>query len=180
MSWAACANICVPYSTKLDLRIPAGPAARSLEAGLIGAARTKVPQSAAAAGVELVSANVAASGADAALILRLKSKDTPFETPDLFVEGLDKGSPGRPEVALSQAGHTARLTVPIRDADAAGIAGKQLTMTLVDGARTAEFRATPLPAAPTRGASRLFRSSRSPCSAALCSMPCRASCRCCR
>ena len=26
VSWAACANICVPYSTKLDLRLPAGPA----------------------------------------------------------------------------------------------------------------------------------------------------------
>lgn len=156
VSWAACANICVPYSTKFDLRLPAGPAMPSPQAGLIGEARAKVPQSAAAAGVQLVAANVAGTGADARLILQLHSEDTPFETPDLFVEGLDKGSPGRPEVAVSQAGHMARLTVPIRDADAAAIAGKQLTLTLVDGPRAAEFTATPSPAAPAADASRLL------------------------
>src|SRR5271166_4283077 len=155
VSWAACANICVPFSTKLDLRLPAGPATPSPEAGLIGEARAKVPQSVAAAGVELVAANVAARGADAALTLRLRSKDAPFEAPDLFVEGLDKGSPGRPEVALSQAGHMARLTVPIRDAAAASVTGKKLTLTLVDGTRAAEFTTSALPAAPTANASRL-------------------------
>ena len=156
VSWAACANICVPYSTKLDLRLPAGPAAPAPEAGLIGEARARVPQPAAVAGVELVAANVAARGADAALTLRLRSEDIPFKTPDLFVEGLDKGSPGRPEVALSQARHMARLTVPIRDAAAAGIVGKQLTLTLVDGPRAVEFTATPSPASPAADASRLL------------------------
>ncbi len=156
VSWAACANICVPYSTKLDLRLPAGPAAPAPEAGLIGEARARVPQPAAVAGVELVAANVAARGADAALSLRLRSKDIPFKTPDLFVEGLDKGSPGRPDIALSQARHMARLTVPIRDAAAAAIAGKRLSLTLVDGRRAAEFTATPSPAAPAANASRLL------------------------
>ena len=156
VSWAACANICVPYSTKLDLRLPAGPAAPAPEAGLIGEARARVPQPAAVAGVELVAANVAARGADAALTLRLRSEDIPFKTPDLFVEGLDKGSPGRPEVALSQARHMARLTVPIRDAAAAGIVGKHLTLTLIDGPRAVEFTATPSPASPAAGASRLL------------------------
>ena len=108
------------------------------------------------AGVELVAANVAVKGADAALTLRLRSKDIPFKTPDLFVEGLDKGSPGRPEVALSQARHMARLTVPIRDAAAAGIVGKRLSLTLVDGPRAVEFTATPSPAAPATDASRLL------------------------
>ncbi len=156
VTWAACANICVPYSSKLDLRLPAGPAAPSAEAGLIAAARARVPQPLAAAGIDLVSANAFGKGADTALVVRLRSRGAAFEAPDLFVEGLDKGSPGRPEAALSQSGHLARLIVPIRDADAAGIAGKKLTLTLVDGARAAEFIATPQPGAPAGAAERLL------------------------
>jgi len=156
VSWAACANICVPYSTKLDLRLSAGPAAPSAEAGLIVAARAEVPQPLAAAGVDLVSANAVGNGADTALKVRLRSRAAAFETPDLFVEGLDKGSPGRPEAALSQAGRTVRLTVPIREADAAAVVGKKLTLTLVDGTRAVEFSTTPLPGAPAGEAARLL------------------------
>ena len=156
VSWAACANICVPYSTKLDLRLPAGPASPSAEAGLIAAARARVPQSLAAAGIDLVSVNAGGKGADTALTVRLHSRGAAFVAPDLFVEGLDRGSPGRPEVALSQAGHIASLTVPIREADTAGIFGKKLTLTLVDGTRAAEFSATPLPGAPPGADARLL------------------------
>jgi suppressor for copper-sensitivity B len=143
MNWAACANICVPYSTKLDLALPAGPAALSPEARLIAAANSRVPRPLAAAGIELLSADVVGSGADTALAVRVHSSGAAFAAPDLFVEGLDKGSPGRPEAALSQSGHLVRLTVPIRDAKAADLVGKKLTLTLVDGPRAAEFAATP-------------------------------------
>jgi suppressor for copper-sensitivity B len=156
VSWAACANICVPYSTKLELRLPAGPAVPSAEAGSIADARARVPQPLAAAGIDLVSADVAGNGAATALVVELRSRGTAFEAPDLFVEGLDKGSPGRPEAALSQSGHFARLRVPIRDAGAADLIGKKLTLTLVDRARAAEFTATPQPGSPAGDPSRLW------------------------
>jgi suppressor for copper-sensitivity B len=156
VSWAACANICVPYSAKLDLPMPSGPATPSAEAGLIDKARAQVPRSLAAAGIDLVSAEAAGNGADTVLTVRLDSRDKAFAAPDLFVEGLAKGSPGRPEVALSQSAHIARITVPIREADIASVIGKKLTLTLVDDARAAEFTVTPFPAAAAGVSERLL------------------------
>ena len=156
VSWAACANICVPYSAKLDLLLPAGLATPSAEAGLIDEARAQVPRSLAAAGIDLVSAEAAGDGADTVLTVRLDSRDQAFAAPDLFVEDLAKGSPGRPEVALSQSAHMARITVPIREADTAGVIGKKLILTLVDGARAAEFTVTPLLTPAASGSERLL------------------------
>lgn len=156
VSWAACANICVPYSAKLDLPMPSGPAMPSAEAGLIDKARAQVPRSLAAAGIDLVSAEAAGNGADTVLTVHLDSRDQAFAAPDLFVEGLAKGSPGRPEVALSQSAHIARITMPIREADIAGVIGKKLTLTLVDDARAAEFTVTPSPAAAAGVSERLL------------------------
>jgi suppressor for copper-sensitivity B len=144
VDYAACAQICVPYSARLDLTLPGGAASPAPQSALIAAARAEVPQGPAAAGIELVSADAIGHGRDASLVVRLTSPDTAFQGPDLFIEGLAKGSPGRPEVELSDQGHAARLRVPIRDPGAAGIAGRPLTLTFVDGARTAEFAATPL------------------------------------
>jgi suppressor for copper-sensitivity B len=143
VSWAACANICVPYSANFELRLPAGPGVPAAEAPLIARAQARVPRPLAAAGIDLVSADVAGSGSRALLKLRFDSREVAFSAPDLFVEGLDKGSPGRPGTVLSRSGHALLLTVPIRGADAAAIAGKRLTFTLVDGARSAEFAAAP-------------------------------------
>jgi suppressor for copper-sensitivity B len=145
LDYAACSQICVPYSAKFALELPAGAASPSPQAPLIAAALARVPQSLAASGIELLSADAEGSGHDLSLLVRLRSSKAAFRAPDLFVEGLPDGSPGRPEVELSDAGREARLVVPIRDATA-GIAGKRLTLTLVDGARAAEFSATPLPA----------------------------------
>jgi suppressor for copper-sensitivity B len=156
VNWAACANICVPYSSKLDLTLPAGPVTPSREAGRIAEASAKVPQPLAGAAIDLVSAIAVGDRTDAALTVQLRSRGSAFDAPDLFVEGLSKGSPGRPEAALSQSGHLARLTVPIRDADASSIVGKKLTLTLVDGPRAAEFAATPRPGALAGGATRLL------------------------
>ncbi len=150
VDYAACANICVPYSAKLELSLPAGAATPAPQAALIAAAVARVPQSLGAAGIGLISAGVAGGGRDASLAVKLRAIGAAFQTPDLFVEGLAKGSPGRPEVELSQSGHSARLTVPIHDTDAPDIAGTKLILTLVDGARAVEFSATPI-SEPVRG-----------------------------
>ena len=156
VAYAACAQICVPYTAKFALTLPAGPAVQAPEAGLIAAAQRRVPQSLAAAGFQLLSVDTAGNGHDASLVVRLRASGAPFHAPDLFVEGLTDGAPGRPEIALMASGHLARLTVPVRDAGSTGIAGKRLTLTLVDGARAAEFTATPQPAAPPGTAATLL------------------------
>ncbi len=155
VDYAACADICVPYSAKFALRLPAGPAAPAPEAPSIAAALTRVPQGLTAEGVELLSATADGAGDEGLLTIRLRAEGAPFRSPDLFVEGLAEGSAGRPAVELSEAGRRAQLTVPLRGMTAAGVTGKSLTLTLVDGARAAQFAAAPQ-AAPAAGPARLL------------------------
>jgi suppressor for copper-sensitivity B len=143
VDYAACADICVPFSARFDLVLPAGSAVPAPEAPLIAAARARVPKSLGAEALELRSARVEAAGHDAVLNIRLRATARPFRSPDIFVEGLPDGSPGKPEVALSDGGGSARLTVPLRGTTAASVAGKRLTLTFVDGARAAQFAAVP-------------------------------------
>jgi suppressor for copper-sensitivity B len=156
VDYAACADICVPYSAKLDLALPAGPATPAPEAPLIAAANARVPKDLAAAGLALRSATISGSGHDATLTVNLRATDHPLQSPDLFVEGLAIGSPGRPEVALSEVGRWARLGVPLRGTDKASVIGRKLTLTLVDGARAAEFTVTPAAGEPAAGPARLL------------------------
>ena len=96
VDYAACAQICVPYSAKLALLLPAGAASPAPQAGLIAAALARVPKSLAAAGLELLSANAAGSGKDTSLVVRLRAGGTAFQAPDLFVEGLTRRLAGPP------------------------------------------------------------------------------------
>ena len=156
VDYAACADICVPYSAKLDLALPAGPAMPTPEGPLIAAAHGRVVSDLATAGLALLSATVGGAGRDAALAVSLRAMGRPFQSPDLFVEGLAGGSPGRPAVALSEAGHRARLSVPLRGTDKAKVVGTKLTLTLVDGARAAEFTVVPAAAEPAADRARLL------------------------
>jgi suppressor for copper-sensitivity B len=78
------------------------------------------------------------------LRIRLVSTGMPFAAPDLFVEGRKEAFFGRPAVALSDRGHDAELTVPVSGTSRAELLGNPLTLTLVDGARAAEFSVTPV------------------------------------
>ena len=150
VDYAACAQICVPYSAKFDLALPAGPMLPAPQAALIAAARARVPRSLAAAGIELVSVNAVGDGRDTSLIVRLQPwRRVSVARP--VCRGHGAGLTRPPAVALSRWRHRARLTVPIRDAAAAGIAGGKLTLTFVDGLRAAEFAATPLAASGPQG-----------------------------
>jgi suppressor for copper-sensitivity B len=157
--YASCKEVCIPYHASLDLRLPAGLAQPGSEAPLLAAARARVPDSLATALLQLLDAAVGAERGRAMLSVRLASTGAPFSSPDLFVEGLANGSPGRPDVSLAQAGRVATIRVPIRNEQAAAIAGAKLRVTLVDGARAAETEITPalgalppITGATTRGA----------------------------
>ncbi len=141
VDYAACAEVCVPYHADLDLAVPAGLAAASPEAPLVAAARSRVPDSLAGAGLRLVSAVVAPEAGGAALDVTLTGATGRLRAPDLFVEGIGQIAPGRPRVR-QDAGFT-RLAVALPGVRPSAVAGKALTFTVVDGARSAEFTAAP-------------------------------------
>jgi len=149
VDFASCAEVCIPYHATLDLALPSGLALPGPEAPLIAEAAAKVPGSLATAGLRLVSATVSRAGEGASVALALASDAGPLRAPDLFVEGLPHAAPPQPRVRFQAGGREATLVVPI-SAEAAGtLAGRPLTFTVVDGARSAEFTASPVPGAPS-------------------------------
>jgi suppressor for copper-sensitivity B len=140
LAYAACSDICVPLQAELTLALPLGAGGTSAEAALIEAARTTVPGTPAAAGIDVVATRVAGGASEPMLVVELRSKEKPFVRPDLFVEGAGNGLPAPPQVDLGDGGKTARLTVRL---PALPPAGRSLTVTLTDENRSAEF---PVPA----------------------------------
>lgn len=143
VDYASCKDICIPYHASLDLVLPPGLARPGSEAPLIADARARVPEDLSAAQWQLVGAAVSTEHASAVLSVRLASIAGPLGSPDLFVEGLPKGSAGRPEVSLADSGRTATLRVPILNEAADAIAGTKLRITAVDGARSGEVEVAP-------------------------------------
>jgi suppressor for copper-sensitivity B len=143
VDYASCKEVCIPYHASLDLALPTGLARPGPEASFLAAARARVPGDLSATQLQLLGAAAAVGQKNATFSVRLASTGIPFSSPDLFVEGLANGSPGRPKVALAQAGRLATISVPIRHEAAAAIAGTKLRVTLVDGARAAEAEITP-------------------------------------
>ncbi|MBN9564288.1 MAG: thioredoxin family protein [Alphaproteobacteria bacterium] len=152
VDYASCKEVCIPYHASLDLALPPGLALPGPEAPLIAAARDRVPGDFGSAGLRLAGAVVTARNNDAVLSVRVASDGTRLRAPDLFVEDLPRGSPGRPDIELSDGGKEATLAIPITGVPAAAIAGTRLRLTLIDGARAAEIEAAPrlgaLPPAP--------------------------------
>jgi suppressor for copper-sensitivity B len=154
LDYAACAQICVPYHAQLSLALPAGLAVPGRQAARIAHFAALVPTSATDARVRLDSLSVVGAAARPLLQLRLESLGAPFRAPDVFVEGPDSASFGRPQVALADAGRSAVLTVAVRQASLESLVGGRLSLTLVDGSRAAELHATAAPGRAAVGASR--------------------------
>lgn len=144
VDYASCKDICIPYHASLDLALPSGLARPGPEAPLLAEARSRVPADLSAAQWTLLGAAVESKSGSAVLAVRLASTGARFSSPDLFIEGLQKGAPGRPETILSDAGKTVTLRVPIAGEAAAAIAGTTLKVTVVDGVRAAETETTPV------------------------------------
>lgn len=142
--YSACKNVCVPYHAILTLTVPTGLALPGPEAPLIAAARAKVPGPLAALGLTLRRAEVApAVGGRSDIALLLGTGDRLLRHPDLFIEGLPQGAPGRPRVFTVPGNHTVTLVVPRVHDDAKVLTGRTLTFTLTDVAGAATFTAAP-------------------------------------
>ncbi len=151
IDYAACSNVCVPYHADLSLMLPVGTAGPSAEAAMIAAARTAVPGTPAAAGIEVARQAFVGTGAQRTLVVALRSITAPFDHPDLFVENAGDGIPPAPAVLLGPDGRTATLTVPVAERPAADTASKELVLTLVDGGRSATFAGPAISAAAPDG-----------------------------
>jgi len=151
IDYAACSNVCVPYHADLSLMLPVGAAVPSAEAATIAAARTAVPGTPTAAGIEVARQAFVGTGAQRTLVVALRSITAPFDHPDLFVENAGDGIPPAPAVLLGPDGRTATLTVPVAERPAADTASKELVLTLVDGGRSATFAGPAISAAAPDG-----------------------------
>jgi suppressor for copper-sensitivity B len=140
LDYASCANVCVPEHAEMTLTLPPGTDGPSSEAADIATAARRVPQTPAEAGISVVHSTLEQTSSGSRLKVDLRSQDTPFQSPDLFVEGAEVGLPAAPQVHLSDHGHRATLEVELPPA---GAAKGPLRLTVVDGPRAAEFGAAP-------------------------------------
>ena len=151
VDYASCDVVCIPYHASFDLTLPAGLAAPGSEAPLIAEAAAKVPGPLPTAGLRLVSATVSQTIGTASLAVTLASDAGPLRAPDLFVEGVPQAMPQKPAILNQPGERAATLVMPLSAEAAQAITRKLLTFTVVDGARSAEFMAAPLPGAPPVG-----------------------------
>jgi len=140
--YLACDDICIPYDANVALTLPVGPVKTSQFAHLIGRFQSTVPGDGKRQGLTIETAETWTSGKD--VILRVTaSASTPFKAPDLFPEGPQALTFSKPTVRIGANGRTASLEarvfgVQYMDGPDKSLAGKPLTLTLVDGNRAAE------------------------------------------
>jgi suppressor for copper-sensitivity B len=142
LSYLICEEICIPQDGTLALYLPAGSPGSSPESGLIAEAEALVPGDGSAAG--LVFEKAVLSGSMETPVLRIVARSTtPFQVPDVLVEGPPGYGFGKPEVSLSDDGTRAVLRLATeRDMLAEGVLeGKRLTLTVIDGSRGMEAEA---------------------------------------
>ncbi|HEX9465801.1 MAG TPA: protein-disulfide reductase DsbD domain-containing protein [Alphaproteobacteria bacterium] len=143
VDYLVCEKICIPYQASFRLDLPAGAASPTDYAHAIDQFVARVPGDGSGAGLSIDRASW--SGGENPAVTVVATATTPFEHPDLFVEGaLASGVGfGKPDVNLSDGGRRAILRLPARferpeAAAAANFAGTPVTLTLVDGARAME------------------------------------------
>ena len=148
--YLTCSDICVPYDARLALDLPAGPGAASPEAGLIERFAARVPTQGNEAGLRIVRAAVAGRGASQALEVDVSS-DRAFSAPDLYVEGPASHGFAAPDVRVAADRRSAlmRVAVAAPGDESAGLVGRRVTLTLVDGERAVERALALAPASST-------------------------------
>jgi suppressor for copper-sensitivity B len=141
-----CADICVPERLDLALTVPEGPATPDpAVANRLARALSTVPGDGRAHGLEIRA--VGAGGTDAAPeIVVVAAAREPFATPDVFVEPADPAVRimfGQPVVRFDDADRTAIIRLPVTDrGPGIALADLPVVLTVVDGARAMEGRAT--------------------------------------
>jgi len=139
VDYLVCDQICIPVNLTFGLDLAAGPAAPDPEAHRIDQFVNRVPGAGTAQGLSLLEARLAGTER---LIARFRA-DPPLKAPDLFVEGPEGAAFDAPKIRLQDGGGEALLALDVTGQPKGGLGGAPLVLTLVDGARALEVRATP-------------------------------------
>lgn len=144
VDYLTCKDICIPYTAVLSLDLPAGEATASPFAHLINRFVARVPGDGATHGLAIRQVEVMGAGKTATLRVEATAI-SPFEHPDVFVEGPPELVFGKPTVTLSEQGHKAIATLALHGLTAfkGALDKTPLTVTLADGARGAERTLVP-------------------------------------
>jgi len=143
VDYAACEEICYPFTAELSLELPPGTAHPSPFGGLVARFLARVPDPPAPGGMAIQLAEASGAGADQLLRVTAVSP-AGFDAPELFVEGPYAFYFGAPAVAVNGDQAMFRLTTPA-PRDGTPLVGTPLTLTLVDGERLLEQVATAVP-----------------------------------
>ncbi len=146
--YSACKTICIPYTAKLSLRLPAGLASPGPQAPLIARAWTQVPGTPVQAGLSVsrvvVSRSIGTRNA-AILSIVVDAHDARLSYPDLFIQNhLPGPTPGAPKVWLDSSHRRGVLEVVLKGIGADALTGKALRFTLETGRSAMAFSATPV------------------------------------
>ncbi|MGO4124853.1 protein-disulfide reductase DsbD family protein [Inquilinus sp. YAF38] len=140
-----CSDICIPANFSFTLDLPAGTATPDpAAANLIDRYANTVPGDGAAAGLAIGPVAATAAGQNGGLRIEATARE-PFEAPDLFVEGAPGDAFAAPRITTSEGGR--RLVAEIDRVQAAAdpplaLTGSPVVLTLVDGPRSVEAKAT--------------------------------------
>lgn len=143
LKYLTCSEICIPYDTELSLTLPVGPPSPSAFAHLIDRFRAIVPGNGRSHGLEIVSAEAQESATWTGLRVTATSS-TPFNAPDVFVEGIAGLAYAKPKISLSADKRQAVMDVGVDglkyldDKIGKTLAGRSFILTLADGLRSAE------------------------------------------
>lgn len=143
-----CDDVCIPHSFEAALDLPAGPATPSDHANLIDRYQNQVPGDGSRAGLTFAGADVSGP-ASKPLIRAAFRADTPFQNPDLLVEGHEDALFSNPSFEFHDGGRLVLASVGAEDIFGEGapvdLESDPLVFTLIDGARSMETAATPSP-----------------------------------
>ena len=138
-----CAELCVPQTMSLSLDLPAGPAVPGVESQEIARFLATVPGDGRVSGftiappTEVAQAGLKSGGR--AIQIEVDARE-PFASPEVLGEIETGANFGAPVITLSQDGRHASVLLPVADDAGGSLAGKPLTLTVIDGARAAEFQ----------------------------------------
>ncbi len=136
--YAVCADVCIPQEAKLALDLPAGPLRATPFAPLIARYAAMVPVVGSGA-IEIES--VIASGAGGGPLEVVATARQPFRAPRLIVEGPAGYWFTRPAVEISADGRRGVFRMQVEGgAPDQLLAGRSLTLTLIDGLVAVERR----------------------------------------
>jgi suppressor for copper-sensitivity B len=139
--YLVCETVCIPYNAALTLAIPAAPADLTDDAPLINKFRSLVPGDGSRTGLRLTQFGLATDGR---LVADLASDGERFVSPDVVIEGPPGFDFGAPSAEISDEGMRARLIVPVsKSAKAGKLSESDLTVTVIDGARSLEQKLRP-------------------------------------